>query len=58
MSIRTREVIHTYWMKLGIRTHERMDDSLKVRLIENATQMSYQKAVNQESQSGAGKYQG
>lgn len=38
--------------QLGIRPHERMDDSLKARLIENATQMSYQKAVNQESQSG------
>jgi hypothetical protein len=36
----------------GIEGHERMDDSLRVRLAENAVEVSYQKAVEREMHSG------
>lgn len=38
--------------QLGIRPHERMDKSLKARLVKNATTMSYQKSIDQLSRSG------
>ena len=38
--------------QLGIRPHERMDKSLKARLVKNATTMSYQRSIDQLSRSG------
>ena len=38
--------------QLGIQPHERMDSSLKARLVDHATSMSYQQAVDQVPQSG------
>lgn len=38
--------------QLGILPHERMDKSLKARIVKNATTMSYQRSIDQLSRSG------
>lgn len=43
---------HLLDKQVGIGPHERMDDSLRARLVENASTMSYQKSIDQLSQSG------
>ncbi len=48
----TGEYAHLSDEHLGIKPHERMDDSLRSKLLKNATQMSYERAVAQEPQSG------
>jgi hypothetical protein len=46
------EYAHLLDRQVGIEPHERMDDSLRARLVENAAIMSYQKSIDQVSQSG------
>lgn len=48
----TGKYAHLLDNQVGIEPHERMEDSLRARLVKNAATMSYQKSIDQLSQSG------